>query len=95
MSKKVNIRKNVFQVYGINNCLPILNSSNYNVIDIFIAQESNTDFKKLLSHEKYGENIQYLKKHNFYDKFGNIAADEKSFFTKKQFLGEIWKYSRI
>tara|TARA_B110000263_G_scaffold239792_1_gene242327 strand:+ start:87 stop:839 length:753 start_codon:yes stop_codon:yes gene_type:complete len=74
MSKKVNKRKNVFQVYGINNCLPILNNSNYNVIDIFIAQESNTDFKKLLSHEKYGENIQYLKKHNFYDKFGDFRT---------------------
>ena len=74
MSKKVNIRKNVFQVYGINNCLPILNNSNYNVIDIFIAQESNPDVKKLLRHEKYGENIQYLKKHNFYDKFGDFRT---------------------
>jgi 23S rRNA (guanosine2251-2'-O)-methyltransferase len=74
MSKKVNKRKNVFQVYGINNCLPILNSSNYNVIDIFLAQDSNTDFKKLLNHEKYEKNIQFLKKHSFYDKFGDYRT---------------------
>ena len=52
MSKKVNKRKKVFQIYGINNCLPILNSSNYNIVDIFLSDDSNTDVNKIFSLKK-------------------------------------------
>ena len=74
MSKKVNKRKNVFQIYGINNCLPILNSSNYNIVDIFLSDDSNTDVKKIFSHKKYREKIHYLNRNNFNDKFGDYRT---------------------
>ena len=69
MSKKVNKRKNVFQIYGINNCLPILNSSNYNIVDIFLSDDSNTDVKKIFSHKKFISSdfdVNWLVKEKFY-----------------------------
>ena len=46
MSKKFNIKEKIYQIYGINNCLSVLNKSNYNIIDIFISADKNTELKK-------------------------------------------------
>ena len=42
MAKKITKKvKNIFQVYGINNCLPVLNNSSYNIINIFISEDKD------------------------------------------------------
>ena len=74
MSKTINIREKVHQVYGINNCLPLINKSNYNIIDIFISDDKNTELKKIINYEKYREKIHYLNRNNFNEKFARYRT---------------------
>ena len=57
MSKKFNIKEKVYQIYGINNCMPVLKKSNYNIIDIFISADKNTELKKIINYEKFREKL--------------------------------------
>ena len=74
MSNTINIREKVYQVYGINNCLPLINKSNYNIIDIFISDDKNTELKKIINYEKYREKIHYLNRNNFNEKFARYRT---------------------
>ena len=69
MPKKNNKKEKIYQVYGSNNCLPVFNNSNYNIINIFILDEKSSYYKKIINYEKYQERIQYLNKNDFNKKF--------------------------
>ena len=69
MPKKNNKKEKIYQVYGINNCLPVFNNSNYNITNIFILDEKSSYYKKIINYEKYQEKIQYLNKNDFNKKF--------------------------
>ena len=74
MSNTINIREKVYQVYGINNCLPLINKSNYNIIDIFISNDKNTELKKIINYEKFHGKINHLTRSNFNEKFSHYRT---------------------
>ena len=58
-----------FQVYGTNNCLPVLNNSSYNIINIFIAEDKVSKYKNIASNKNHNKKICYLNKSVFHEKF--------------------------
>ena len=74
MSKKINIREKVYQIYGINNCLSVLNNSNFDIIDIFISAHKVTELKKIISYEKFRRKIKQLTKSDFNERFGRYRT---------------------
>jgi len=74
MSKKNNKIKNVFQVYGYNNCFPLLNQSNYEIMNIYILEDKKSVFSKRIDFQKYHNHISLLKKNDFYKKFENLRS---------------------
>ena len=74
MSKKLNIREKVYQIYGMNNCLPVLNKSNFDIIDIFIAADKNTKLKKIISYEKFRDKIKQLTRSDFNERFARYRT---------------------
>ena len=74
MSKKFNIKEKVYQIYGINNCLPVLKKSNYNIIDIFISADKNTELKKIINYEKFRGKIKQLNRSNFNERFARYRT---------------------
>ena len=69
MPKKNNKKEKIYQVYGINNCLPVFNNSKYNITNIFILDEKSSYYKKIINCEKYQEKIHYLNKNDFNKQF--------------------------
>ena len=59
MSKKNNKKEKVYQVYGVNNCLPVINNPNYNIVNIFILDEKVSHYKKIFAYEKYRQKIYH------------------------------------
>ena len=74
MSKKSNIREKVYQIYGINNCLPVLNKSNFDIIDIFISADKNTELKKIINYEKFRGKIKQLTRSDFNERFARYRT---------------------
>ena len=74
MPKKNNKKESVYQVYGINNCLSVLNRPIYNIINIFILDEKVSDYNKVVSYKKYSEKIHHLNKNDFNKKFENYRT---------------------
>ena len=74
MSKKFNLIEKVYQVYGINNCLPVLNKSNYNIVDIFISANKDTELKKIINYEKFREKIIHLTRSDFNKRFAHYRT---------------------
>ena len=74
MSKKNNKIKNVFQVYGYNNCFPLLNQSNYEIMNIYILEDKKSVFSKRIDFQKHHNHINFLKKNDFYKKFENLRS---------------------
>ena len=74
MPKKNNKKERVYQVYGINNCLSVLNRRIYNIVNIFILDEKVSDYKKIVSYKKYSEKIYHLNKNEFNKKFENYRT---------------------
>jgi len=74
MSKKFNIREKVYQVYGINNCLPVLNKSSLDIIDIFISSDKNIELKKIISYEKFRDKIKQLTRSDFNERFARYRT---------------------
>ena len=74
MSKKFNIREKVYQIYGMNNCLPVLNKSNFDIIDIFISADKNTELKKIISYEKFRDKIKQLTRSDFNERFARYRT---------------------
>ena len=69
MSKKNNKKEKVYQVYGVNNCLPVINNPNYNIVNIFILDEKVSHYKKIFAYEKYRQKIYHFNKNDFNKKF--------------------------
>ena len=74
MSKKFNIKEKVYQIYGINNCRPVLNNSNFDIIDIFISADKNTELKKIISYEKFRDKIKQLTRSDFNERFARYRT---------------------
>ena len=36
-------------IYGINNCIPVLNNSNYNIINIFISEDRVSEYQNIIA----------------------------------------------
>ena len=70
MVKKNNKKsKKYFQVYGMNNCISVLNSSSYNIINIFISEDKVSRYKTIIADKNNGKKIHYLNKSIFHEKF--------------------------
>ena len=70
MAKKNNKKRGkYYQVYGINNCIPVLNNSNYNIINIFISEDKATKYKNIIADKINTKKIHFLNKSIFHEKF--------------------------
>jgi len=75
MPKKNNKKsKKYFQVYGINNCLPVLNNSSYKIINIFISKDKASKYKNITTDKKNNKKIRYLEKNLFHEKFSGYRT---------------------
>ena len=74
MPKKNNKIKNTFQVYGYNNCFPVLNQSKYEIINAFILEDKKSFFSNKIDFQKHHDSISFLKKNDFYKKFDNLRS---------------------
>ena len=74
MSKKNNKKEKIYQVYGINNCLPVFNNSNYNIINIFILDEKFSFYKTIINYENFRDKIHLFNKNDFNNKFGEYRS---------------------
>jgi len=74
MSKKNNKIKNIFQVYGYNNCFPLLNQSKYEIINAYILEDKKSFFSNKIDFQKHRNSISFLKKNDFYKKFDNLRS---------------------
>ena len=74
MSKKNNKIKNIFQVYGYNNCFPLLNQSSYEIISIYILEDKKSVFSDRIDFQKHHDSITFLKKNDFYKRFDNLRS---------------------
>ena len=60
MVKKNNKKKEkYFQVYGINNCIPVLNNSSYNIINIFISEDKVSRYKTIIADKNNSKKIHW------------------------------------
>ena len=70
MAKKNNKKRGkYYQVYGINNCIPVLNNSNYNIINIFISEDRVSEYQNIIAEKINRKKIHYLNKSVFHEKF--------------------------
>ena len=70
MAKKNNNKSEKhYQVYGINNCLPVLNDSSFKIINIFISEDKASKYKNLIANKHNNKKIHYLNKSIFHEKF--------------------------
>ena len=70
MAKKNNKKRGkYYQVYGINNCIPVLNNSNYNIINIFISEDRVSEYQNIIAEKINRKKIHYLNKSGFHEKF--------------------------
>tara|TARA_A100001015_G_scaffold73841_1_gene81917 strand:- start:885 stop:1637 length:753 start_codon:yes stop_codon:yes gene_type:complete len=74
MSKQNNNKKNTFLVYGYNNCLSLLERSDYKIINIQILEDKKNVFSQKIDFLKYSKLIRFLSKKDFYKKFDNIRS---------------------
>ena len=56
-------------MYGINNCLPVLNDLSYKIINIFISEDKASKYKNIIVGRNNIKKIQYLNKSIFQEKF--------------------------
>ena len=70
MAKKNNKKRGkYYQVYGINNCIPVLNNSNYNIINIFISEDRVSEYQNIIAEKINRKKIHYFNKSVFHEKF--------------------------
>ena len=70
MAKKNNKKsEKYYQVYGINNCIPVLNNSSYNIINIFISEDKIFNYKNIIADKNNRKKIHYINKSIFNEKF--------------------------
>ena len=75
MAKKNNKKRGkYYQVYGINNCIPVLNNSNYNIINIFISKDRVSEYQNIIAEKINRKKIHYLNKSVFHEKFAGYRT---------------------
>ena len=75
MAKKNNKKtKKYYQVYGINNCMPILKNSCYNIINIFISEDKVSKYKNIIADKNNSKKIRYINKSIFHEKFSEYRT---------------------
>ncbi len=74
MLNKNNKKEKIYQVYGINNCLPVFNNPHYSIINIFILDEKFSYYKTIINYEKYRDKINQLNKNDFNKKFEKFRS---------------------
>ena len=75
MAKKNNKKtKKHYQVYGINNCMPVLKNSCYNIINIFISEDKVSKYKNIIADKNNSKKIRYINKSIFHEKFSGYRT---------------------
>ena len=75
MAKKNNKKtKKYYQVYGINNCMPVLKNSCYNIINIFISEDKVSKYKNIIADKNNSKKIRYINKSIFHEKFSGYRT---------------------
>tara|TARA_B100000287_G_scaffold131385_1_gene123489 strand:- start:426 stop:1196 length:771 start_codon:yes stop_codon:yes gene_type:complete len=65
---------NIFQVYGYNNCFPLLKNNNYKVIRIDILEQKKDFFARRIDFQKYSNCLGLLNKNDFSNKYDGIRS---------------------
>ena len=75
MAKKNNKKtKKHYKVYGINNCMPVLKNSCYNIINIFISEDKVSKYKNIIADKNNSKKIRYINKSIFHEKFSEYRT---------------------
>jgi 23S rRNA (guanosine2251-2'-O)-methyltransferase len=72
--KSKNKTQNFFQVYGYNNCFPLLHNPVYDIVDIYISKDKETFLSKKINYGKFHKQIRFLNKKEFANKFAKIRS---------------------
>ena len=75
MAKKNNNKnRKYYQVYGRNNCIPVLNNPNYKIINIFISEDKVSKYKNIIADKNNHKKIHLLNRSIFYEKFSGYRS---------------------
>ena len=70
-----NIKKdNIFQLYGYNNCLPLLKKTQYEIVSINILEQKKEFFASKVDFQKYSHCLRFLNKNDFYNEHDGIRS---------------------
>ena len=91
-----NIKKdNIFQVHGYNNCLPLLKSSQYEIIRIDILDQKKDFFASMVDFQKYSHCLRLLNKNDFYNKHEGIRSQGIVIQFKGSIVKEMKNYKAV
>ena len=91
-----NIKKdNIFQVYGYNNCFPLLKKSRYEIIRIDILDHKKDFFASAVDFQKYSHCLRLLNKNDFYNKNESIRSQGIVVQFKGPIIKEIGNYKAV
>lgn len=93
---KKNIKEdNIFQVHGYNNCLPLLKSSQHEIIRIDILDQKKDFFASTVDFQKYSHSLRFLNKNDFYNKYDGIRSQGIVVQFKGPIIKEIRNYKAV
>jgi len=91
-----NIKKdNIFQLYGYNNCLPLLKKTQYEIISINILEQKKEFFASKVDFQKYSHSLRFLNKNDFYNKYDGIRSQGIVVQFKGPIVKEIESYKPV
>ena len=75
MAKKNNNKSlKYYQAYGRNNCIPVLNNPNYEIINIFISEDKVSKYKNIIADKNNHKKTHVLNRSIFYKKFSGYRS---------------------
>ena len=93
---KKNIKEdNIFQVHGYNNCLPLLKSSQHEIIRIDILDQKKDFFASTVDFQKYSHSLRFLNKNDFYNKYDGIRSQGIVVQFKGPIVKEMKNYKAV
>ena len=91
-----NIKKdNIFQLYGYNNCLPLLKKTQYEIISINILEQKKEFFASKVDLQKYSRSLHFLNKNDFYNEYDGIRSQGIVVQFKGPIVKEIKNYKTV
>ena len=91
-----NIKKdNIFQVYGYNNCFPLLKKTQFEIIRIDILDQKKDFFASKIDFQKYSHPLRLLNKNDFYHKYEGIRSQGIVVQFKGPIVKEIKNYKTV